>query len=41
MRLEVKKQKPKKAWIICTLKCIKNVRVRSLLEAEIIKVRID
>ena len=40
MCLELKKQKAKNDWFIRTLKCSKNVRVRSFLEAEINKVRI-
>ena len=40
MCLEVKKQKTKNDWFICMLKCWKEIRVTSLLEAEVIKVRI-
>ena len=41
MCLEVKNGKAKNDRFICTLKCSKNVQVRSLLEAQIKKVRID
>ena len=37
MLLEVKKQKAKNDWFIWKLKSVSNVRVRSLLEAEIKK----
>ena len=40
MCLEVKNQKGKNDWFICMLICSKNVRMRSLLEAQVNEVRI-